>query len=47
MTLNVKTSQGNYDILIQKGALHRVGEVFDLDRKVLVVSDSGVPEEID
>ena len=45
MTLNVKTSQGNYDILIQKGGLHRVGEVFDLDRKVLVVSDSGVPEE--
>lgn len=45
MTLNVKTSQGNYDIFIQCGALHRAGEVFDLDRKVLVVSDSGVPEE--
>lgn len=45
MTLNVKTSQGNYDILIQRGSLHRAGEVFDLDRKVLVVTDSGVPEE--
>lgn len=45
MTLNVKTSQGNYDILIQRGGLHLAGEVFDLDRKVLVVSDSGVPEE--
>ena len=45
MTLNVKTSQGDYDILIQRGALHRAGEVFHLDRKVLVVSDSGVPEE--
>ena len=45
MTLNVKTSQGNYDIIIQRGGLHCVGEVFDLDRKVLVVSDSGVPEQ--
>ena len=45
MTLNVKTSQGDYDILIQRGALHKAGEVFNLDRKVLVVSDSGVPEE--
>lgn len=45
MTLNVKTSQGNYDIVIQRGGLHRVGEIFDLNRKVLVVSDSGVPEE--
>lgn len=45
MTLNVKTSQGNYDIVIQRGGLHRAGEIFDLNRKVLVVSDSGVPEE--
>ena len=45
MTLNVKTSQGNYDILIERGSLHRAGEVFNLNRKVLVVTDSGVPEE--
>lgn len=45
MTLHVKTSQGNYDIYIQRGALHRVGEIFPLDRKVLVVTDSGVPEQ--
>ena len=45
MTLNVKTSQGDYDILIERGCLHRAGEVFNLNRKVLVVTDSGVPEE--
>lgn len=45
MTLNVKTSQGDYDILIERGSLHRVGDVFNLNRKVLVVSDSGVPEQ--
>lgn len=27
------------------GALAKVGEVFDLDRKVLVVTDSGIPKE--
>ena len=45
MTLNVKTSQGDYDILIESGSLHRAGEVFNLNRKVLLVTDSGVPEE--
>ena len=45
MTLNVKTSQGSYDILIQRGGLHCAGDVLDLNRKVLVVTDSGVPEE--
>lgn len=45
MTLHVKTSQGNYDIIIQSGGLHQAGEVFHLNRKVLIVTDSGVPEE--
>ena len=45
MTLQVKTTNGSYDIVIQRGGLHRVGEVVSLNRKVLVVTDSGVPEE--
>jgi len=45
MVLQVNTSQGGYDIILQRGGLHRVGEWFHLDRKVLVVSDSGVPDE--
>lgn len=43
--LVVTTSNGSYEIYIRRGGLHRVGELFPLDRKVLVVSDSGVPEE--
>lgn len=45
MTLQVKASQGDYDIYIERGGLQRVSEVFSLGRKVLVVSDDGVPEE--
>lgn len=43
--LFVKTVDGGYAVHICRGGLHRVGEFLDLDRKVLVVSDSGVPEE--
>ncbi len=43
MTLSVKTSQGTYDIVLQRGALQQVGELLPLDRRVLVVTDDGVP----
>ncbi len=36
---------GNYDVFVERGALDRAGELFSLDRKVLVVTDSGVPVE--
>ena len=45
MTLNVKTAVGNYDIHICRGLLQQTGELFCLNRKVLVVTDSGVPEQ--
>ncbi len=32
-----------YDILLGSGCLDRAGELLDLDRKVLVVTDTGVP----
>ena len=35
----------SYDIVIERGGLARAGELFDLDRRVLVVTDDGVPEE--
>lgn len=44
MNINVKTSVGNYDIVLERGALLKVGELLNLDRKVLIVTDSGVPE---
>lgn len=43
MIIPVKTEQGSYDIVLERGALDKVGELLDLDRRVLVVTDSGVP----
>lgn len=34
----------SYDIVIERGGLSHVAELFDLDRRVLVVTDDGVPE---
>lgn len=45
MTLNVKTSGGDYNIHIERGLLQRAGAMMNLDRKVLVVTDTGVPEQ--
>lgn len=45
MIIPVKTSTGKYDITLENGAIKRVGEILNLDRKVLVVTDSGVPKE--
>ena len=36
---------GNYDVFIERGALDQADKLFSLDRKVLVVTDSGVPTE--
>ena len=44
-SLTVKTSSGNYDIIIERGAIDKVEEYLNLDRKVLIVTDSGVPKE--
>ena len=45
MTLQVKTATGVYDVLIERHGLDRVGDLFSLDRKVLIVTDDGVPSE--
>ena len=43
MTLTVHLGERSSDILVERGALSRVGEFFSLDRRVLIVTDSGVP----
>lgn len=43
MIIPVKTSVGSYDIVLQRGILKNAGQYLDLNRKVLVVTDSGVP----
>lgn len=45
MKLHLDLQERGYDILIERGALDRIGEFFDLDRKVLIVTDDGVPSE--
>lgn len=43
MIQHVRTATGGYDIHIENGVLARAGELFALDRRVLVVTDEGVP----
>ena len=43
MILTVRLENQSYDITVEKGALSRANELFRLDRKVLIVTDDGVP----
>lgn len=45
MIIPVKTALGGYDIIIERGALKRADKYFNLTRKVLIVTDDGVPDE--
>ncbi|MBQ2942210.1 MAG: 3-dehydroquinate synthase [Clostridia bacterium] len=45
MSLYMNLGKDSYDIIIERGALKKAGEYFELARKVLVVTDSGVPAE--
>ena len=45
MVIPVGLGKNSYDIVIERGALERASEIFDLDRKVMIVTDSGVPEK--
>lgn len=42
-TLHMELSENGYDIVLERGALQRIGEILDLNRKVLVLTDDGVP----
>lgn len=45
MIIPVRTSVGKYDIILENGALKNIGKIFNLNRKVFIVTDSGVPKE--
>ncbi len=45
MILKMKLPEREYDIVIERGALSRANEYMDLSRRVLIVTDSGVPAE--
>lgn len=43
--LHMDLGPDSYDIVIERGALRKAGEYLNLDRKVLVLTDDGVPSE--
>lgn len=45
MKLSVNHALGQYDIIIEKGALKNADRYLNLNRRVLIVTDSGVPIE--
>lgn len=45
MIIPVNLGKDSYNITLERGSLKRAGEIIDLDRKVLVVTDDGVPFE--
>lgn len=45
MTLTMNLGANSYDIIIEPGCLQKAGELLNLNRKVLVVTDDGVPVE--
>ncbi len=45
MKISVDLSSGSYDIIIERGAIKEISKYIRLDRKVLVVTDTGVPQE--
>ncbi len=43
MIIKVDLANAPYDVHIDRGLLRQAGELFDLDRRVLIVTDDGVP----
>ncbi len=44
MQLHLDLPQNGYDIILERGVLSRAGALLHLDRRVLIVTDSGVPQ---
>ena len=42
-TIEMHLGAESYPITVGRGLLARVGDLFDLDRRVLVLTDDGVP----
>ena len=43
MIFSIQAEEKSYDVVIEAGALRKAGKHFCLDRRVLIVTDSGVP----
>ncbi len=45
MTLNMNLGANSYDIILERGAIHKASAYLNLNRKVFIVTDDGVPSE--
>ena len=45
MKMTVHTGAESYPIYLERGSLEQAGSLLNLDRKVLIVTDSGVPAQ--
>lgn len=45
MIIPVNLGNNSYNIYLERGALKRAGELLNLQRRVLIVTDSGIPQE--
>ena len=45
MIIPVKADNGSYDIVLERGCLKNAGQLLNLDRRALIVTDDGVPEQ--
>ncbi len=45
MNLHISLGSGGYDVVVERGAMEKADKLFDLNRRVLVVTDDGVPAE--
>ncbi len=43
MNIHLNLKENSYDIIVERGILEKAGEHLNLDRRVLVVTDTGVP----
>ena len=45
MIINMDLGKNSYDIVVERGCLEKAQTLINLNRKVLIVTDSGVPQE--
>ena len=46
MVIPMELGARSYDIVLQRGCLDEAGALLDLNRKALIVTDSGVPSQL-
>ena len=45
MLLEITMKDKKYDVIIKRGCLEKANEYLNLNRKVLIITDDGVPKE--